>query len=311
MNRKPQLILLLSLAVFASCDPKKSEPVFNDVDLPIVKIDPLWTSAIAKDRPVLGKSGTILQFPFGPANPATSKIRLAKVLTNGKLRRTYQYNSADHLVERMTYYTDGQSIFEKTTYKYSQSGLSEIIRELNKEAVYLIPGYPNTNDLRPGDNYSFIPTIDSLAWIKQVYKSVNAAPVVDEVHFGFSPAGALIWQERVDKRGRVKSYTLYQRNELGNITLSKSNYHDRDLIPSEQYFTYDNHPNPYRTTGDFQTNDFFDFDASNTNNVLTQGDADNPEWRYEYQYRSDGYPSSVKGYRSGELALTVEYIYNR
>ena len=104
---------------------------------------------------------------------------------------------------------------------------------------------------------------------------------------------------------------------MGNIGLSRTG----SLSNQWQMlsFTYDNKPNPFRTTGDSQPIDFsalFGVSAvTNLNNALTQSSVNSQggrdKWRYVYEYRPDGYPYRMLSYRNEELSGTVEFVYNQ
>gem|GEM_PF-3680384 len=57
-------------------------------------------NSISVYRPQFGSLYTIRQFPFGPANPVTTSLRLAKLLYNGKQVRTYRYDQQGRLAKR-------------------------------------------------------------------------------------------------------------------------------------------------------------------------------------------------------------------
>ena len=324
MSRNFNSILVLSLLALFGCQPKKVgvyQPPTTGTTTPDPISPPMisyistgpWADTVAKYRPVLGKAGISRQTPFGLANRPPSTIRLVKITTNGKLTRTYQYDAEGKLTERLDYHTNGEYIYGKTSYRYAESRLTQQIIFLNKE-YDRVESFPKSNDLVQGGKVDFATAADSLSWIVMTYK-VDLSPYKNQIgtrqsNLGYGPDGALVWQ----MWNNGTEYELFRRESTGNITLHR--YGATNGSWSASALTYDNHPNPFRTTGDFQTRDVFDFDASNTNNPLTM-DLTNylatmvDRWRYAYDYRPDGYPNKVTLYRNGEVERTIEFTYNQ
>lgn len=317
-------LLLCGSLLVVSCQPESPgssplvlTPVAPGVPAaPILLSDPSVPDSIGAYRPVFGSATTVRQFPFGPTNQPTTTFHLLTVLYNSKLTLTYQYTDEDRLTERTNYYTDGTHIFQKVVYSYKEGSIAKLSTLLNKEAPFL-EGYPRNNELLPAATINFVS--DTASWVKKISQTSFALYSFELGNalsrLGFSPSGALIWEEQLNERGKVASYSLYRRNETGNITFQRTGSLSNQW--TTDYFTYDDKPNPSRTTGDSQTAGIagYGLETSNTNNVLTRRSINSSGgqdvWHYEYTYRPDGYPSQVKEYRNNDPAGTIEFIYNQ
>lgn len=327
---------ILTIGLFAlliGCNPKEdnsSQPIIAPVlpGTPVPPVgttglsDPLTPDSINAYRPEFGLATTVRQFPFGLANQPATSLKLSSILYNGKTVRTYQYDQQGRLAQRKDYYTNGIQIFRQFSYAYGMDGVAEITSQLNKEAP-VVEGYPQKSDLLPSATIVFTRPTDSLSRIERnaqtefaVYKSELG---LTRSRLGFNPKGILVWEETIDEKDKTSQYTLYRPNELGNIVFSRTG----SLFNNWQalQFTFDNKPNPFRTTGDpyprpVNLGDMYGISVTtNANNALTQsstnsqGGRDN--WRYTYEYRPDGYPYRMLSYRNEELTGTTEFIYNQ
>lgn len=321
------------LALLTGCSPKgdnSSQPIITPV-LPGTLVpptgtagllDPLIPDSINTYRPEFGRATTVRQFPFGLADRPTTSLKLSSILYNGKTVRTYQYDEQGRLAQRKDYYTNGIQIFRQFGYSYGVDGVAEITSQLNKEAP-VVEGYPKSSDLLPSATIMFTRPADSLSRIERNAQTEFAVYKFElgltRSRLGFNPKGILVWEETIDEKDKTSQYTLYRPNELGNIVFSRTG----SLFNKWQAlrFTFDNKPNPFRTTGDpypqpVNLGDLYGISVTaNANNALTQssinsqGGRDN--WRYTYDYRPDGYPYRMLSYRNEELAGTTEFIYNQ
>lgn len=281
--------------------------------------DPLLADSINAYRPRFGDATTVRLFPFGVTGQPTTPLRLMKVSYNGRVVRSYQYNDQNRLAERTDYYTNGIQIYKRHTYNYDDTGLIRVATRINKDAAY-VEGFPKTNDLLPSATVTYIPKSDSIAWTQKT----TVAELMDryqkagttEARLGFSPKGELIWEEKSDEQGQLNQYTLYRRSQAGNVVFRRTGSAFKRW--ANFHFAYDNKPNPFLLTGDLQSIDLGDLNGMETfnkNNVLTQSsvnsDGGRDQWRYEYEYRPDGYPNRLTTFRNDRLTSTVEFVYNQ
>ncbi|WP_428659428.1 hypothetical protein [Runella sp.] len=314
---------ILSLGLFAllGCNtetkPRIIPPIFTP-EIAVETSDPLLPDSIFTYRPVFGKNEPIRQFPFGPANSPDPNVRLTKVTSNGKLLRSYEYTTQGRLIERTDYYADGLHVYKKHTYNYDTIGIVHITSQLNNEAPNAyVYGIPKTNELSLSRKIGYVSLSDTafkvLKTTNTVFTDWNQPKGIVETRLGFNAAGALIWEEKNNQWDRLAEYTLYRRDQIGNVILQRYGALSRKW--KNQYFTYDTKPNPFRTTGDFLLPEVVDFDATNINNMVTQRVIDSESRRdsitYTYSYRSDGYPDEVKLYRAGQLVGTIGFSYNQ
>ncbi|WP_461041714.1 hypothetical protein [Spirosoma harenae] len=281
--------------------------------------DPLVPDSITFYRPQLGKATTDAQFPFGLTNQPTTNLRLAALLYKGKTVRSYQYDPQGRLTQRTDYYTNGLQIFRQFSYSYGQNGIATITAQLNKEAP-VVEGYPKRSELLPSATVSFNHLIDSLSQIEKTTLTEFAVYKFElgltRSRLGFSPSGLLVWEEVIDANDKLSQYTLYRPDQRGNILFSRTGSLGNHWQTLQ--FTYDDKPNPFRTTGDPQLVDFGELHGisvvTNTNNALTQSllnaQGGRVVWRYTYEYRTDGYPSRMTAYRNEELDGIYEFVYN-
>ncbi|GAB4034141.1 hypothetical protein [Spirosoma gilvum] len=278
--------------------------------------DPLVPDSIAAYRPTFGNASTVRQFPYSATNQPGIGIRLTKVLYNGRPIRTYAYNEQGRLTDRTDYYTDGTHIYKTFSYTYQAGKPVNIVSQLNKEANSTT-SYPRNNELRPSTQTTLT---DSAGWIRKTttveFLDGYQKPGTSISRLGFSPAGTLIWEEKLDTKGAVNQYTLYHRNESGNVALRRTGLLNNRWETLR--YRYDNNPNPFRTTGDIQSLDFGDlsgFDLTAINNATSvssvNSEKGNIQWRYTYEYRPDGYPSRATIYRDERMTSTIEFIYNQ
>lgn len=329
-----KLSFVLIICVFTlliRCNPKvdsSTQPLVTPVS-PVTSVtftgatnlsDPLIPDSITSYQPQFGSANTIRQFPFGLADQSTTRLRLINMLYNGKIVRSYRYHEQGRLAQRTDYYTNGVQIFRQFNYSHGVNGIVSINSQLNKEAP-IVEGYPKGSDLLPSASITFTPTTDSLSGLERktqtefaVYKS-ELGLVRSQLRF--SSKGVLIWEEIIDEKDKTSQYTLYRPNELGNIVFSRVGALFNRWVTTR--FTYDDKPNPFRTTGDPQPVEFSSFRGisaiTNLNNALTQSSINSQggrdEWRYVYEYRSDGYPYRMLSYRNEELTGTIEFVYNQ
>lgn len=316
--------LIIGLFVLLTgCKPKDGNVTVLPATPPVGKTglsDSLTPDSINAYRPEFGIATTIRQFPFGSASRPTTGLKLSTILYNGKTVRTYQYDEQGRLAQRKDYYTNGIQIFMQFSYAYRMDGVIKIISQLNKEAP-VVEGYPRRSDLLPSATIVFTRSTDSLSRIERNTQTEFALYKFElgltRSRLGFNPKGVLIWEETIDEKGTPSQYTLYRPNELGNIVFSRTG----SLLNNWQSmrFTFDDKPNPWKTTGDSHPQtigDLYGAGITNSNNnVLTQsymnsaGGRDN--WRYTYEYRPDGYPYRMLSYRNEEFTGTIEFIYNQ
>ncbi|WP_080054353.1 hypothetical protein [Spirosoma aerolatum] len=316
--------LFLSLAVLASlqigCQSRVDEPVQPEQQLASATTrqssDSLTPDSIAAYRPAFGDANTVRQFPYTNANQHNTALRLTRVLYNGRPIRNYLYSDQGRLAERTDYYTDGTHIYKKFTYSYEAGKPTKIVSEINKE-VNTLTSYPRNNDLRP----STVTTLaDSAGWIQKTtaieFLDGYQKPGTTVSRLGFSTTGLLIWDEKTDQKGILSQYTLYRRDESGNVILRRMGLLNNRWEAVR--YNYDQNPNPFRTTGDIQPLDFGDLnglDLVAVNNIVTatstNSEGSRIQWQYVYTYRSDGYPSRVAIYRDERQVSTVEFVYNQ
>lgn len=316
--------IFLSLAVLAGlqmgCQSRGDEPVQPDQQLALAATrqssDPLLPDSIATYRPTFGAVNTVHQFPYSVTNQPNTSLRLTRVLYNGRPIRNYVYNDQARLAERTDYYTDGTHIYKKFTYSYETGKPARIVAEINKE-VNSLTSYPRNNDLRP----STVTTLtDSAGWIQKTtaieFLDGYQKPGTIVSRLGFDPDGLLIWDEKTDQKGTLSQYTLYRRDDSDHVTLRRTGLLNNRWETVR--YSYDQNPNPFRTTGDVQPLDFGDLnglDLSTANNTATAYSTNSEgariRWQYDYTYRSDGYPSRVAIYRDERQVSTVEFVYNQ
>ncbi|GAB4016135.1 hypothetical protein GCM10028808_43620 [Spirosoma migulaei] len=322
MFRTCVLILPVSLLALLNCHPKTADQLAVSPVTPTASTGSLSRSmpdSIATYQPVFGVTSTAQQFPFGQSNQPGTTLRLTQVTYNGKLWLAYQYDAQNRLSERTTYYLDGIHIYVQFAYSYAGNNLLQVASKLNKEAPYL-EGSPQNNDLLPSKTIMYSPIDNGIAGLTKITNTVFTdwyqKTGIEASQLGFNSEGMYIWSGIIDNQGKRQDNRIYRRNEKSNALWDRigttAGYWTVD------YFTYDTHPNPFRTTGDSEMidmNDMLSVNSINSNNVITrqtineQGGRD--DWRYEYQYRPDGYPSQLKAYRHGMLTTTLEYTYNQ
>lgn len=280
--------------------------------------NPMGLDSMDAYRPALGPANTARQFPFGSAAQRPTGPRLTKVSFNGRTIRTFQYDGQGRLSERTDYYTNGVQIYRKFAYTYGPNGPERINSFLNKEAGY-IEGFPKQSELRPSATITFAANSDTVAQLKATtvaeFLDGYRRPGTTSSVLGFSPNGALVWEEKTDEQGQLSQYTLYRRNQANNVVLRRSGYAFNRW--DSHRFTHDDKPNPFRTTGDLQPLDLGELggiDMMSANNVLeyrfTSSMGGRETWRYTYDYRPDGYPQKVTVFRSGRQSGTYEFGYN-
>ena len=322
MHKYTYLLLLYGSLLAVSCQRDPNPLVLTPIP-PVTPAPPSPTlidftvpDSINIYRPLFGNVATARQLPFGSATQPVSKVRLISVMNNGKLACIYQYDNEGRLSERINYYTDGTHISQKINYSLKAGSIATLSILLNKEAPY-VEGYPRGNELITSSTINYVS--DTASWVKrnsQTDFALYSFELGSSVsRLGFSSSGALIWEEKLNEQGKAESYSLYRRNEVGNIV-----FHRNGSLMNRwtaDYYTYDDKPNPSRTTGDIQSMSIngYAFETTNTNNVLmwrsinSSGGQD--LWRCEYTYRPDGYPSQVKQYRNNAPASIIEFTYNQ
>lgn len=317
MCRNLYLFLPVSLLALLSCNPKTDQTTITPTP-PTGSLDASMPDSIATYQPVFGAVGTARQFPFGPSNQVNTTLRLTQVTLNGNVWITYKYDAQNRLIERTNYYTDGTHIYFQLTYTYTSTGLVQVASNLNKEAPF-IEGSPQTNDLLPSKSITYNSVDKGIIELTKTTNTVFSVWLktgITESQMGFSPAGAYIWSGTSTDQGKRTDGITYRRDETGNILWA------RTVVPlsywAVDYFTYDTHPNPFRTTGDTELVDMgesLSFNATNANNVVSRQMINQPgagdSWRYEYTYRPDGYPAQMKSYRGNDFINTIEYTYNQ
>lgn len=313
-------LLLIGLLALGGCKPEKSgiffitpEPVFE------VKRNPLAVDSINAFRPVLGDADVVRQFPFGLAGKPTGTLRLSEVSkTFGSFpdKTVFQYDILGRL-STSTDYIETDVRLEKRTYQYNGStSLPNTFTEINGIKIY---GYlpPLKDELVPSVSTKYETTNETKSWI---LKSAEANPSVyslkpgtTRTRQGFGAAGALVWEEEIYLQAAdaiITSYKLYRRDTAGNAVFIRSVGDGYSVFPTEEFLTYDDKLNPYRTTGDIMS-----LESTNVNNILSRKIVDQKgqvtTYRYEYEYRPDGYPSQMKTYRNGGLLSTNEFGYNQ
>lgn len=326
MNRNQlQQLTIFSVALLVSCNPKGDGITSQVIDptpatnpAPVETNDGLLPDSIITYRPAFGKSSTVRHYPFSTVNQPDIGVRLTKVFYNGKLVRMYEYNAKQRLAVRTDY--SGSFIYRKFVYTYANDELVKIDAFLNKSAQ-APESSPTSNELLPSMTTTYRSTGDTIAWVDKTIDieflgwEWDKQRTTRSYGLGFSPLGALIWEQEVDAQGKVSNYTLWKRNELGNVVFQRygSWFHRWQVT----HFTYDNKRNPFSTTGDLsQFGDNLIINMGNINNIVTltstggQGYGKD-SWRYEYDYRPDGYPSRMKVYRFERLDATVDFEYNQ
>lgn len=326
MSNYFSLSLIFSLLGVISCNSETSNT--NQAPKKLVITPPVDAAATSQVRsssawladsidhycPTFGTTNTTLQVPFGSAKQSSSALRLHRVFYNGKLIRTYQYNGYGKLSKRTDYYTDGIHIRAFYTYNYESSGLVQTSIKLNKN-ISVVSGYPQTNDLVPSSIITYTPNTKHGAWLekKVLTKSVQSNDQLsDTSYLGFDIYGNLVWEETADDTGQIIRYSLYKRDQTGNIVFYRK---ASQSYQWENYsFTYDEKPSPFYSTGDSQPNDLFGFTVTGPNNVTLQQSINaqrvRDTWQLKHAYRSDGYPYLTKIYREGELMSMFNYEYN-
>ncbi len=268
-------------------------------------------------RPAFGASSTVRQFPYGLATRRAEGPQLASVSFNGRIIRTFQYDGQGRLTERTDFYTNGIQVYRKFAYTYGPNGLERINSFLNKEAG-TVEGFPKQSELRPSTTVSYASASDSLALIRKTtaveFLDWYQKPGTTIIQLGFSASGALVWEEKTNEQGQLSEYTLYRRNESNNVVLRRKGFQFNRWETHQ--FTYDDKPNPFRTTGDSQSLDLGELsgiDVMNPNNVATQSFASSQGgreiWHYAYEYRTDGYPAQVTVYRGNRQAGSYGFMY--
>ncbi|AQG80426.1 hypothetical protein AWR27_14495 [Spirosoma montaniterrae] len=242
------------------------------------------------------------------------------MLYNDKTVRSYRYDEQRRLAQRTDYYTNGIHIVRQFTYRYGVNGILSIDSQLNKEAP-VVEGYPQRSDLIPSATVAFTTTNDSLSRIEKSTQTEFAVHKIElgntRARLGFNQHGVLVWEEIIDEKGKISQYALYRPDEMGNIGFSRTGSLSNQWETFK--FTYDNKPNPFKTTGDALPGNFSSLHgisvATNLNNALTQlyinSQGGRIEWHYVYEYRPDGYPRRMLSYRDKELDGTIEFVYNQ
>lgn len=321
MKTKNLRYLPVVLLALAGCKPEKDGVFFLD-PAPVfevkVKNNPLAPDSIDAFRPILGEANVPRAFPFGTANEPVG-IRLLEFIdksNNPAIRyddqTTYEYGASGKLVKR-THLTTKGMIWDVNTYEPTAEGKIEIATKVNSGINYF---RGELNELTLFGNTLYESTNETLSWgmktFERYYSNNQDSPTL-RTRLGFDPKGQLVWEEGVYLHGvssTTLSYKLYRRDLAGNAIFIRSVGEGYTTYPTEQVLTYDDKPNPYRTTGDI-----LHPEATNPNNILTQQTVEKgivvSTFRYAYEYRPDGYPRLAKTYKNGDLLSTREFKYNQ
>lgn len=317
---KTHIVIAFLLSIFA-CQPHKIVPYGPEPPLYGINEMGFAPDFVRAYVPNLGEGSQERRFPFGSNGLLSNSLRLVEVRHNyghGEHKMTFQYDSLGRLSKRISY-SQG-FIFIQYTYEYKGEKGVEVLKKENREASGVSYGVSlRNNDLVAGSlsHYEPISAPKSL-FSKIVESKLGQEPETKRLKLGFDNSGNLVQEEELYRNGVdeiLRASKIYKRDQIGNISFSRpggSNFW------GVEFFTYDNKPNPFRTTGDITLLQDLAGEISNVtnfNNVLRQtilkkeGPTENI--LYEYEYRPDGYPSKVKAYRSGELQYTREFVYNQ
>ncbi|MPR32620.1 hypothetical protein [Salmonirosea aquatica] len=321
MKTKSVRYLAIALLALAGCKPEKDGVFYLD-PMPVFeekKGSPLASDSINAYRPVIGAANVERAFPFGTVNEPVG-VRLLEVIekvtnsiTNPSERYNdktiYEYGASGNLVKKIRQTTKGM-IWDINTYEPNAEGKIQIATKVNTGIDYF---RGELNELSLFGNTLYESTDEDFSWgLKsfQRYYSNNQNSPIERTRLGFDAKGQLVWEEGIyldAASSRITSYKLYKRDANGNATFTR--YVNGNYPITEHKMTYDDKPNPYRTTGDILLPE-----VTNSNNILTQQIIENgviTTFRYEYEYRPNGYPSRVQTYKNEELISTREFQYNQ
>lgn len=325
MKTKNLRYLPLVLLVLAGCKPEK-----DDVFYLLPSPEPIQKSfapdSVLKYLPKLGNANQLRQFPFGPVGQPDNSLRLIEFTENNRSMRyknTFQYDQTGRLSQWTRYNKDG-FIFSQHSYRYDEGGKVEVLALLNKDAPSVNYGLQiMTNDLVPSYSSLFEPVANNGALISRTDDVKTSfyiqKPGTTSSRLSFGTDGHLAKQDVLYRNGideTISSSRIFKRNEKGNLEF----IHNLSInYESVEYYTYDDKPNPFRTTGDINLlKDLIPSELAgvfNINNVMSMEIVSKEGVQYAlyyvYEYRPDGYPSVMKVYNRGELISTREFKYNQ
>ena len=318
MKTKNLRYLPLVLLALAGCKPEKDDVFYLD-PMPVFeakKSSPLASDSINALRPSIGAANVEREFPFGTANKPV-ELRLLEVTekfndpnVRYENKTTYEYGTSGKLVKK-TYQTNTGIIWDINTYDSGTSDRVQVTTEVNKGVVY-VQGYYRRNG-----KTQYEPTNETKSWVLKSYNrddqyNGDNSPTL-RTRLGFDSKGQLVWEEGIYLNAAssgITSYKLYKRDANGNATFTRF---VTGTPITEEKINYDDKPNPYRTTGDILLPE-----ATNPNNILTQQITETSvtgkyitTYRYEYEYRPDGYPRLSKTYKDEKLSSIREFKYNQ
>lgn len=329
MKTKNLRHLPLILLALAGCKPEK-DGVFYLPPVPETTQKPFAPDSITAYTPKLGASDQVLRFPFETEAILSNSIRLTELTSVYKGEKTstiFRYDAAGRLSERTEYDKNG---FILLKYKYLYEGSSKITVsiEMNKNNPSITYSPAKNSDLQQYSRVIFEPFLNDRAMIQRTDEvdwggyGLKTGTTLSRLGFGIS--GNLVRRDVLYRNGADETVTysrIFKRDEAGNIAFI---YSKSETQESLENFTYDNNPNPIRTTGDVMrlkdlagevTYSPYTNNISNANNIMSERievkDNYIEEIFHIYEYRPDGYPSGMKSYRHGELISTRAFKYNQ
>ncbi len=309
----------------------RSDKVVPDAPAPPVSVQedkPFAPDSVLSYVPVLGNASQVRQFPFGPAGRPDTSVRLVEFTDYSDRRKVeyrtvFQYDQAGRLAQ-WTRYNKDSLIYSRHSYAYDAGGKISVKVEKNQstDIAELFYVYLKNNDLEVSYLSSFEPTAGSNVLLSRTddVKTPFFIQTVGITHsrLSFGTDGQLVREDVLSSNGEnagVVSSRIFKRNETGNIAFIHLKSAKEERV---EYYTYDDKPNPYRTTGDVMLlKDLIPGEmagVSNINNVLIAevfSKNGNSALHYVYEYRPDGYPFVMRSFYQGELTNTREFVYSR
>ena len=325
MKTNPVRYVLVALLVLAGCNPEKAAVLY-----PPLSPEPIQKSyapdSVLKYLPQLGDANQVRQYPFGPTGKPATSLRLMEFTENNhsfEYKTVFQYDPTGRLSEWTRYNQDG-FIWSRQTYRYDEGGKVEVTTEWNKGVPRVSSGIKlMANDLMPVYTCLLEPVVSNASLVMRTDEIMETPmnlqnPGTTRSRLSFGTDGRLIRQDALHRHGVTENIVwsrIFKWDEKGNIDFI---HEVSSTYPGVYYYTYDDKPNPFRTTGDITLlKDLLPGEwtgALHVNNVrrreIHSKERVQETLEYRYEYRPDGYPTTMKVYQRGELISTRAFKYN-
>ncbi|GAB2774370.1 hypothetical protein GCM10027275_16750 [Rhabdobacter roseus] len=317
--------VLVALLALAGCNPEEAVVLY-----PPLSPEPIQKSyapdSVLKYLPQLGDVNQVRQYPFGATGKPATSLRLMEFTENNgsiSYKTVFQYDPTGRLSQWTCYNQDG-FIWSRQTYRYDEGGKVEVKTDFNKDVPRVSYGIQiTTNDLLPVYTSLFEPVANHSSRVMRTevveempLRILQPGTTLSRLSFGTD--GRLARQDVLYRHGvdeTITSSSIFKWNEKGNTDFIHNVSFNNSNV---SYYTYDDKPNPFRISGDITL--FKNLlpsgwaGISSANNVVSMEVVSiagvHEKLDYRYEYRPDGYPTTMKVYRNGELISTRTFKYN-